>query len=120
MMLGGKFQTGTIAGCEQLGFSEMTTPPDRAGGVYYVVCRKLIPQSQFCLACFASAQCPAFRKQFRPGGGMDGTINPAAAQQGGVGGVYDGIYTGKGDVSDDDGKTIQILLGTKDTVTGIT
>ena len=80
MMLCCKLQAGTIAGGEQLGFSEMTAHPYGTGRVDYMASWKRIALRQFCLARFASAQCPAFRKQFGPGGAMNGSVHAAAAQ----------------------------------------
>src|SRR6185369_11247914 len=46
-------------------------------------------------------QHPAFHHQFRPGSAMDSAIDPAAAQQRGVGGIDDSIDLQLGDVAAD-------------------
>ena len=51
----------------------------------------------------APAEAPAFLQKRRSGGGMNGAVDPAAAQQCFVGGIDDGGDFEPGDVAFDDG-----------------
>ena len=62
------------------------------------------------LAGGAAVQRFALGHEARPGDPVDGTVYPGAAQQGGVGGVDDGISVELGDVTLYDGEIHDGLL----------
>ncbi len=55
------------------------------------------------LAGRAAAKDPALLQQPRPRGPMDGAVHPAAAEQGFIGGIDDGVNIKACDVAFDDG-----------------
>ena len=64
--------------------------------------RKLVSSGDLGAAGLAAIQRAAFGKQPGPGRAMDGAIDAATAEQGGIGGVDDGVNAKRGDVGNDD------------------
>ena len=87
-----KLQRVFVAGGQQLPLAMMTILPDGACGVDDVFARQAIPAGDLRFAGSASVQRPALLKQLRSRGTMDRAVHTAAAQQGRVGGVDDGIH----------------------------
>ena len=76
--------------------------PDRADGVDDMAGLEAIAARDLGLAGLAAAERAAFGEQLRPGGAMDGAVDAAAAEQGGVGRVDDGVDVERGDVGLED------------------
>lgn len=98
----GKMQAVGVGSGELCGFVLPATMPDRADGVDDVAGGQAVAGSDFCLACLAAVELAAFGKQLRPGSAVNGTVHPASAQQGVVGGVDDGVNGQGGDVGNGD------------------
>ena len=79
-------------------------PPDGADGVDDVPAGQVIGGGQLGLSRLTAVEGAALRQKPRPGGTVDSAVHAAAAQQGGVGGVDDGIGVGLGDVALYNGK----------------
>lgn len=101
-------QAGAVAGGQQGGLAMAAALPDGAGGVEHILGLQAIAPGQFGLPGLTAVQRPALRQQLRPGGGMDGAVHAAAAQQRGVGGVGDGLRVRLGDVAYNDGEAFHI------------
>ena len=70
----------------------LAVAPDRADRVNDPFGRQPVALGDLRLAGRAAAQRPALREQLRPGGAMNRAIHAAAAQQGRVRGVHDGVH----------------------------
>ena len=84
--------------------------PDGAGGVDHIAAGQVIGPGELGMAGFAAPQGAALGQQAGPGGPVDGPVHPQAPQQGGVGGVDDGVHPGLGDVTQDDGDVFHGFL----------
>ena len=87
-----KLQRVPVAGGQQLTLAVMTVLPDGACCMDDVSARQAVPAGDFRLTGLASVQRPARLKKLRPRGTVDRAVHAAAAQQGRVGGVDDGIH----------------------------
>lgn len=85
-------------------------PPDGAGRMDHVLSRQPVAFGDLRLPGLAAVQRPALLQQRRPGRPVDRAVHPAAAQQGGVGRVDDGVYSAGRDVPLDDLKRHGKLL----------
>ena len=63
--------------------------------------RQPVAFGNLCLAGFTAAEGAAFRQQFRTRGAVNGAVHTAAAQQGTVGRVDDGVHLHFGDIISD-------------------
>lgn len=86
---------------QQIGFVVASSSPNRADGVDHKPGRKVVARCDLCLSGWASAQACALQQQRGSGCPVDGTVHPATAQQGIVGGVDDRITIEFGDVTQD-------------------
>ena len=98
----GDFKTAAVGFCQQVRFAAPSAVPDRPNRVNYVPCGKAMSSGQTGAPGWASVEGPAFLYQTGAGGPMDRPVDHAAAEQGGVGGVDDGIHFERGDVALDD------------------
>ena len=89
--LGGEFQRMAVAGGEQRRFAVLSVAPDGADGVDDVPGRETEAGGDFGLPCGAAVQGTTVGQQLRPGGAVNGSVDSAAAQEGIVGGVDDGV-----------------------------
>lgn len=89
--LGGEFQRIAVAGGKQRRFAVFAAAPDGANSVDDVSGGKAEAGGNFGLARGAAVQGAAAGQQFRPGGAVNGSIDPAATQEGIVGGVDDSV-----------------------------
>ena len=80
-----------IARRQRLIFAPVAAMPDRTDGMDHMPGRQPITPGDFGIAGLAAAKRAAFGKQFRPGRAMDRAVDPAAAEQRGIGGVDDGV-----------------------------
>lgn len=80
-----------IAGGEQRRFAVFAVAPDGTYGVDDVPGGKPEAGSDFGFTRSTAVQGVAVSQQLRPGSAVDGSVDPAAAQEGVVGGVDDGI-----------------------------
>ncbi|MDB5627591.1 MAG: hypothetical protein JWR73_3393 [Tardiphaga sp.] len=94
-----------VAGCQQIVLTVTTAAPDRADSVDHIAGGKPVTRRDLGLAGGAAMQRAAGSKQLRTGGAVDRTIDPAAAQQGLIGSIDDGVYGQRRDVGDDDLKS---------------
>ena len=99
-----KIKRGAITGREQLLLPSAASSPDRADGMDDMPRRQAIAASDFCQTGFAAAKRSAFGQEVRSGSAVNGAVYPAAAKQGPVGGVDDGIGGERCDVGDADVK----------------
>ncbi len=80
----------------------LSAVPDRADGMDDMPRRQPIPAGDLGAAGFAAVQHPALVREFRSGGAVNGTVDPAAAKQRAIGSVYNRINAKLRDISDDD------------------
>ena len=99
VVLAGEFHAAAIASGQQVVFVAGTSAPDRAYGVEDPFCGKVEPGRGLCRAGGAAAQLFAGSEEFLACRPVDGSIDAASAEQGGIGGVYDGIDGQFGNVS---------------------
>jgi hypothetical protein len=97
-----KFDGAAIARRQRIIFALAAAVPDRPDGMNYMPRRQPITSGDFGVAGRAAMERAAFSEQFRPGRTMDRTIDAAAAEQRGVGGVDDGVNAKRRDIGDDD------------------
>ena len=76
--------------------------PDRADGVNHMPRRQPIAQGDLGAAGLAAMERAALGGKLRSGRAMDRTVHAAAAEQGAIGGVDDGVNAQCRDVGDDD------------------
>ena len=112
-MLRRELERRAVAGGEQIFFAAAAAAPDRADGVDDMPGRQPVAARDLGGAGRAAAEGLARRKQFRPGGAMDGTVYTAATQQRRVGGVDDGIDGERGDVGDNNFQPRSADIGAK-------
>ena len=67
-----------------------------------MLCRKTVPLGDFGVARLATVQSPALGQELRPGGTVNGPVDPSPAEQRRVGGIDDGIHFQRGNVRLDD------------------
>src|SRR5690554_4931686 len=72
---------------------------DRTDGMDHVFCSQLPPTGNFGIAGLTAVQFPALLQNLRTSGTMNRSIHPTPAQQGGIGGIYDGVGVLACDVS---------------------
>jgi len=97
-MLGGKFERRAIAGCQQLLFVVAAAASHRPDGVDHMLGRQPIAACDFHGSGVTAAERPARGEQFRSGGAMDRAVDAAAAEQGAVGRIDDGVERQRRDV----------------------
>ena len=73
--------------------------PDRPDGVHNDVAGKIVRAGDSSFAHRAAAEHPAFLKQSRPGGFLNGFRDSAAVSERLAGGAYDGVHSELGDVA---------------------
>ena len=95
-----KAEAGAVAGREKFGFPSRAAVPDGTDGMYDVTGLQSITLGHPGLAGRTSPDAPALPEKFGAGRPVYGAINAAAAQQGMVGCVHDGIDIQCGDVGD--------------------
>ena len=95
-------QRRAIAGREQIRLAARAAVPHRPDRVDDVFRRQVVAARDLRRAGGAAAERSAFRQQLPSGGAVDRAIDPAAAEQRGVGGVDDGVDRERGDVGDHD------------------
>ncbi len=95
-----------IAGGEELGFAVVAVVPYGTHRVDDVFRRQAVTFGDLGLARFATAEGHAFFQQGGAGGSMDGAVDAASAEQGFVGGVYDGVHLEACEVTLGDGDFI--------------
>ncbi len=111
----GQANAFAIAGGKQFRFALVAALAYRPHGVDDMVCGKRKTRRDACLARRAThagsnfRQRPACAQQLRARGAMDGTIDSAAAEQGFIGCVDDGIRSLGGDVGFDDSQHEQTI-----------
>ena len=76
-------------------------PPHRSHGVDHPAGREAVAAGGLGVAGGAPAEAPALGQQARAGRPVDGAVDPAAAEQAGVGRVDDGVGGQPGDVRPD-------------------
>jgi len=91
-----------IAGGKLPVFAATAIIPDGSDRVNHMTCRQTICRGDFGAAGLAAAERAALFEKLRPGGTMDGSINPTASEQRGVRGVDDGVNTQGRNVGNDD------------------
>jgi hypothetical protein len=84
-------KAGKITAGEQFRFSVVSAIPYRADGVNDVGGGEPIALGEPGIAGFATAKEAALVEELGAGGAMDCPVHPAAAEQGAIGGVDDGI-----------------------------
>ena len=104
LLLFGQGKAFAVAGSQKLPLTAMAAVPHGAHGMDHVPAGQVIGGGDFGIAGPAAAQSAAFRQKLRPGGSVDGAVHSAAAQQGFLGGVDDGVHLHFGDIVSDDGK----------------
>ncbi len=67
-----------------------------------MLCRETVPFGDFGVARLATVQSPALGQELRPGGTVNGPVDPSPAKQRCVGGIDDGIHIQRGNVRLDD------------------
>jgi hypothetical protein len=97
-----EFDGADVARGQRLILAIAATVPDRADGVNDMPCRQPISQGDLGVAGLAAMERAAFGYQFRPGAAMNRAIDAAAAEQGIIRGVDDGINAQARDVGNDD------------------
>ena len=88
----GQLQAAEIAAAQQGSLPVAAALPDGAGGVDHIAAGQVIGPGELGMAGFAAPQGAALGQQAGPGGPVDGPVHPQAPQQGGVGGVDDGVH----------------------------
>ncbi len=91
-------ETATVAGRQQFRFTMVAPLPHRADRVDYPARRQAIAACQFRIPRMATAERAAFGQQFRAGGAVNRPVDTAAAKQGAVGGIDDGVDSQGGEV----------------------
>lgn len=97
-MLRSEVQRVCVTGSQQVCFSLATTAPDWSYGMDHMPSLQSIAFRDLGLTCFTTFESAALRQQQRPGSFMDGTIHPTTAEEGGVGGVDNGVHVESGNV----------------------
>ena len=95
---GGKIERRAIARCQQFFLALSAAAPHRTDGVDDMLRRQPIAACDFGRSGRAAAEIFAFRAQLGPGRAMDRAVDTAAAEQGAVRGVDDGIELKRRDV----------------------
>ncbi len=90
-MFASQLEACLVAGGEQYRLFLVTTAPDWADRVDDVFRRQVVSLRDFGLSGFAAPEGFAFLQQARTCGPMDGSVHPASAEQGFVGGVDYGV-----------------------------
>ena len=98
-MLPREFQASAIAGGQKVGFAMVSAAPYWPNGVEDPSGREAEARGGFGVSGVAAVQFAAGGEQFWAGCAVNGAVHSAAAQQGGVGGVDDGVNREAGDVS---------------------
>ena len=91
-LLLGQRKAASIAAREQLIFAVLAIAPDWANRVKNPLGWQPVAPGDFRLPGRAAAQFSAFFQQLRPSRSMNRAVHAAAAQQGGVRGVYDSVH----------------------------
>src|SRR5262249_21760980 len=97
-VLDGERKARAVARGEQLRLAAPAAVPYRSHGMDYVLCRHPEDLRDPGLPGRASAQRPAFFEQLRPGRAVDRAVHAAAAEQGRVRGVDDGVERQRHDI----------------------
>jgi len=98
---GRELDRAAVAERQQLRLAAVAAVPDRADGVDDVVDGEPAGAGDPGVAGGAPLEPSAFLQERRAGGAVDGSVDPAAAQQAGVGGVDDGVgLRVRGDVAE--------------------
>jgi len=105
-MLPGQLQRLPIAAPQQFGFPVLAIPPDRTDRVDNVPGWQPVARSDPGLPSRATAERTAFLQQLGTGCPVDRTIHPAAAQEGLVGRVNDGVHPEGGDIGTNGGNHV--------------
>lgn len=77
----------------------------------HLLARQVVRGGDFGAAGGAAVQCAAFAQEAAAGGGVDGAVDAAAAEEGFVGCVDDGVEGQGGDVGADEGDFVVEALG---------
>jgi hypothetical protein len=86
-----QFDGTCVARRQRLIFALAAAVPDRAHGMNHLPRRQPIPQGDFGVAGLAAMKGAAFGQKLWTSGAVDGPIHAAAAEQGRVGGVDEGV-----------------------------
>src|SRR5262249_941499 len=97
-VLDGERKARAVARGEQLRLAVPAAMPYRSHGMDYVLCRQPVALRDAGLPGRASAQGPAFFEQLRAGRAVDRPVHAAAAEQGRVRGVDDGVERQRHDI----------------------
>ncbi len=97
-----ELQGAGVAGGKRGVLAMAAAVPDRADDVDHMARRQPVTAGDPGIAGVAAAERFTFGEQFGTGRAMDRTVDTAAAEQGGVGGVDDRVDGERGDVGDDD------------------
>ncbi len=95
-------QSVAVATGEQPVLAPLAAAPDRAYGVDHVTRRETKAWRDLRLSGVAAAELRARRAKLGASGAMDGAVDAAAAEQGLIGGIDDGVDLKPGDVAFDD------------------
>ena len=98
IVLPGKLQGAAVAGGQQLRLAGGSAVPHRAHRVDHIAAGQAVAPGELRLTGPAAVECAALGQQLRPCGAVNGAVHAAAAQQGFVGGVDDGVHLHAGDV----------------------
>lgn len=109
-MLGGELHGSAIAGGEFFGFVACASAPDGTDGVEDPLSGEEEAGSGLGVAGRAAAEFFAGAEEVFAGGAVDGSVDASAAEQGGVGGVDDGVHFKLRDVGLDDFEVHGLLV----------
>jgi len=101
-VVGGKLESGAIAGGEQFVLARLSDVLDRANGVNDIRCRQPIAARDFRRTGVAAAERSTVGQQLWSSGAVNGAVDPAAAEQRPVGGVDDRVGGKRRDIGDAD------------------
>src|SRR6266404_534585 len=86
-----QFDGAGVARRQRVILAAVSPVPHRADGMNHMPCRKPVTPGDFGVAGRTAMQGAAFGEKLKAGRAMDGAIDATAAEQGGVGGVDDGV-----------------------------
>ena len=104
----GEGEGGAVAGGEEFGFTGGAAVPDRPDSMDDKAGGEAVGTGDFCLSGFTAPEGAGFGEQPGACGAVDCTVDPAAAEQGGVGGVDYGVYLKGGDVGAGKGYSVWV------------
>jgi hypothetical protein len=86
-MPGRQRERASVTGLESIGLAFRAASPHRAYGVDDVLRREPVAARNSRLACRAAAEAPAFAEKRRARCAVNGTVDPATAEQRGIRGI---------------------------------